>query len=158
MVYDSSTAMSRLPVSIKGSNVTASTLQDMARRADVQASSAQHGYQSSVNSGWNQLSQFSAQTGNSATLSSGTDSGMTANQSQAVAKMQNAVSTVAKTRISKREAYEMLMNNQVSSGYTAGIKGSVGGNTPAVFGVKAGGEIYIDTNKSDRDSVTKRHP
>ncbi|HHV7361570.1 TPA: hypothetical protein ACUNBO_004303, partial [Morganella morganii] len=93
---------------------------------------------------------------NSATLSSGTDSGMTANQSQAVAKMQNAVSTVAKNQgISKREAYEMLMNNQVSSGYTAGIKGSVGGNTPAVFGVKAGGEIYIDTNKSDRDSVTK---
>lgn len=156
MVYDSSTAMSRLPVSIKGSDVTASTLQDMARRADVQASSAQHGYQSSVNSGWNQLSQFSTQTGNSATLSSGTDSGMTANQSQAVAKMQNAVSTVAKNQgISKREAYEMLMNNQVSSGYTAGIKGSVGGNTPAVFGVKAGGEIYIDTNKSDRDSVTK---
>lgn len=156
MVYDSSTAMSRLPVSIKGSDVTASTLQDMARRADVQASSAQHGYQSSVNSGWNQLSQFSTQTGNSATLSSGTDSGMTANQSQAVAKMQNAVSTVAKNQgISKREAYEMLMNNQVSSGYTAGIKGSVGGNTPAVFNVKAGGEIYIDTNKSDRDSITK---
>lgn len=156
MVYDSSTAMSRLPVSIKGSDVTASTLQDMARRADVQASSAQHGYQSSVNSGWNQLSQFSTQTGNSATLSSGTDSGMTANQSQAVAKMQNAVDTVAKNQgVSKREAYEMLMNNQVSSGYTAGIKGSVGGNTPAVFGVKAGGEIYIDTNKSDRDSITK---
>ncbi|HED3891626.1 TPA: conjugal transfer mating pair stabilization protein TraG [Morganella morganii] len=156
MVYDSSTAMSRLPVSIKGSDVTASTLQDMARRADVQASSAQHGYQSSVNSGWNQLSQFSVQTGNSATLSSGTDSGMTANQSQAVAKMQNAVSTVAKNQgISKREAYEMLMNNQVSSGYTAGIKGSIGGNTPAVFNVKAGGEIYIDTNKSDRDSITK---
>lgn len=156
MVYDSSTAMSRLPVSIKGSDVTASTLQDMARRADVQASSAQHGYQSSVNSGWNQLSQFSTQTGNSATLSSGTDSGMTANQSQAVAKMQNAVSTVAKNQgISKREAYEMLMNNQVSSGYTAGIKGSIGGNTPAVFNVKAGGEIYIDTNKSDRDSITK---
>ncbi|HDF2344289.1 TPA: conjugal transfer mating pair stabilization protein TraG [Morganella morganii] len=156
MVYDSSTAMSRLPVSIKGSDVTASTLQDMARRADVQASSAQHGYKSSVNSGWNQLSQFSTQTGNSATLSSGTDSGMTANQSQAVAKMQNAVSTVAKNQgISKREAYEMLMNNQVSSGYTAGIKGSIGGNTPAVFNVKAGGEIYIDTNKSDRDSITK---
>lgn len=156
MVYDSSTAMSRLPVSIKGSDVTASTLQDMARRSDVQASSAQHGYQSSVNSGWSQLNQFSTQTGNSATLSSGTDSGMTANQSQAVAKMQNAVSTVAKNQgISEREAYEMLMNNQVSSGYTAGIKGSVGGNTPAVFGVKAGGEIYIDTNKSDRDSVTK---
>ncbi|MGJ7067280.1 conjugal transfer mating-pair stabilization protein TraG [Morganella morganii] len=156
MVYDSSTAMSRLPVSIKGSDVTASTLQDMARRADVQASSAQHGYQSSVNSGWNQLSQFSTQTGNSATLSSGTDSGMTANQSQAVAKMQNAVDTVAKNQgVSKREAYEMLMNNQVSSRYTAGIKGSVGGNTPAVFGVKAGGEIYIDTNKSDRDSITK---
>lgn len=156
MVYDSSTAMSRLPVSIKGSDVTASTLQDMARRSDVQASSALHGYQSSVNSGWNQLSKFSTQTGNSATLSSGTDSGMTANQSQAVAKMQNAVSTVAKNQgISEREAFERLMNNQVSSGYTAGIKGSIGGNTPAVFNVKAGGEIYIDTNKSDRDSITK---
>lgn len=157
MVYDSSTAMSRLPVSIKGSDVTASTLQDMARRADVQASSAQHGYQSSVNSGWNQLSQFSTQTGNSATLSSGTDSGMTANQSQAVAKMQNAVSTVAKNQgISKREAYEMLMNNQVSSGYTAGGKVSVGGGTPPSLGIfKIGGDAYFDANRSDRDSVTK---
>lgn len=157
MVYDSSTAMSRLPVSIKGSDVTASTLQDMARRADVQASSAQHGYQSSVNSGWNQLSQFSSQTGNSATLSSGTDSGMTANQSQAVAKMQNAVSTVAKNQgVSKREAYEMLMNNQVSSGYTAGGKISGGFGVPGGVGILKGGvEGYIDTNKSDRDSITK---
>ncbi|HHZ7689897.1 conjugal transfer mating-pair stabilization protein TraG [Morganella morganii] len=152
MVYDSSTAMSRLPVSIKGSDVTASTLQDMARRADVQASSAQHGYQSSVNSGWNQLSQFSAQTGNSATLSSGTDSGMTANQSQAVAKMQNAVSTVAKNQgISEREAFENLMNNQVSRGYTIGTKVSGGAKIPGVGGV----EGYFDANKSDRDSVTK---
>lgn len=152
MVYDSSTAMSRLPVSIKGSDVTASTLQDMARRADVQASSAQHGYQSSVNSGWNQLSQFSTQTGNSATLSSGTDSGMTANQSQAVAKMQNAVSTVAKNQgVSEREAYEMLMNNQVSRGYTIGTKVSGGAKIPGVGGV----EGYFDANKSDRDSVTK---
>lgn len=155
MVYDSSTAMSRLPVSIKGSDVTASTLQDMARRADVQASSAQHGYQSSVNSGWNQLSQFSTQTGNSATLSSGTDSGMTANQSQAVAKMQNAVSTVAKNQgISEREAFERLMNNQVSSGSTHGIKGSAGvGIDSKLF--KVGGDIYGDYNSSDRDSVTK---
>lgn len=155
MVYDSSTAMSRLPVSIKGSDVTASTLQDMARRADVQASSAQHGYQSSVNSGWNQLSQFSAQTGNSATLSSGTDSGMTANQSQAVAKMQNAVSTVAKNQgISEREAFERLMNNQVSSGSTHGVKGSAGiGIDGKLF--KVGGDIYGDYSSSDRDSVTK---
>lgn len=152
MVYDSSTAMSRLPVSIKGSDVTASALQDMARRADVQASSAQHGYQSSVNSGWNQLSQFSTQTGNSATLSSGTDSGMTANQSQAVAKMQNAVSTVAKNQgISEREAFENLMNNQVSRGYTIGTKVSGGAKIPGVGGV----EGYFDANKSDRDSVTK---
>ncbi|HAT1528019.1 TPA: conjugal transfer mating pair stabilization protein TraG, partial [Morganella morganii] len=155
MVYDSSTAMSRLPVSIKGSDVTASTLQDMARRADVQASSAQHGYQSSVNSGWNQLSQFSTQTGNSATLSSGTDSGMTANQSQAVAKMQNAVSTVAKNQgISEREAFERLMNNQVSSGSTHGVKGSAGiGIDGKLF--KVGGDIYGDYSSSDRDSVTK---
>lgn len=157
MVYDSSTAMSRLPVSIKGSDVTASTLQDMARRSDVQASSALHGYQSSVNSGWNQLSQFSTQTGNSATLSSGTDSGMTANQSQAVAKMQNAVSTVAKNQgISEREAFERLMNNQVSSGYTAGGKISGGFGVPGGVGILKGGvEGYIDTNKSDRDSITK---
>lgn len=158
MVYDSSTAMSRLPVSIKGSDVTASTLQDMARRADVQASAAQHGYQSSVNSGWNQLSQFSTQTGNSATLSSGTDSGMTANQSQAVAKMQNAVSTVAKNQgISKREAYEMLMNNQVSSGYGYGgkVSGGLGFGGGSGSGPKIGVDGYVEANKSDRDSVTK---
>lgn len=158
MVYDSSTAMSRLPVSIKGSDVTASTLQDMARRADVQASSAQHGYQSSVNSGWNQLSQFSTQTGNSATLSSGTDSGMTANQSQAVAKMQNAVSTVAKNQgISEREAFERLMNNQVSSGYGYGgkVSGGLGFGRDSGSGPKIGVDGYVEANKSDRDSITK---
>lgn len=155
MVYDSSTAMSRLPVSIKGSDVTASTLQDMARRADV---SAQHGYQSSVNSGWNQLSQFSAQTGNSATLSSGTDSGMTANQSQAVAKMQNAVSTIAKNQgISEREAFERLMNNQVSSGYGYGgkVSGGLGFGGGSGSGPKIGVDGYVEVNKSDRDSITK---
>ncbi|MET4862648.1 conjugal transfer mating-pair stabilization protein TraG [Morganella morganii] len=158
MVYDSSTAMSRLPVSIKGSDVTASTLQDMARRADVQASSAQHGYQSSVNSGWNQLSQFSTQTGNSATLSSGTDSGMTANQSQAVAKMQNAVSTIAKNQgISEREAFERLMNNQVSSGYGYGgkVSGGLGFGSGSGSGPKIGVDGYVEANKSDRDSITK---
>ncbi|HDF2330357.1 TPA: hypothetical protein PC537_004015, partial [Morganella morganii] len=137
---------------------TASTLQDMARRADVQASSAQHGYQSSVNSGWNQLNQFSTQTGNSATLTSGTDSGMTANQSQAVAKMQNAVSTVAKNQgISKREAYEMLMNNQVSSGYGYGgkVSGGLGFGGGSGSGPKIGVDGYVEANKSDRDSITK---
>lgn len=154
-VYDSSSAMSRLPVSIKGSAATVSTLQEMARQSDVQASSSQHGYQSSVNSGWNQLSQFSTQTGKSSTLSSGTDSGMTANQSQAVSKMQNAVSSVAKNNgISEREAYEQLMNNQVSSGYTAGAKAS-GGASFNVGIFKGGAEGYIDTNRSDRDSITK---
>lgn len=151
MVYDSSTATSRLPVSIRGSDVTAATLQDMARQSDIQASAAQHAYQRSVNSGWNQLSQFSTQTGNSATLSASTDSGMTANQSQAVAKMQNAVSTVAKNQgISEREAFERLMNNQVSRGYTIGTKISGGAKIPGV----GSAEGYFDANISDRDSVT----
>ena len=159
MVYDSSTATSRLPVSIRGSDVTAATLQDMARQSDIQASAAQHAYQRSVNSGWNQLSQFSTQTGNSATLSASTDSGMTANQSQAVAKMQNAVSTVAKNMgISKHEAYEMLLNNQVSSGYSWGgrLSGGVGVGSGVMTGKggRAGADAYIEYSKSDRDSVT----
>lgn len=153
-IYDSSTAISRLPVSIRGSAATVSTLQEMARQSEVQASSSLHGYQSSVNSGWNQLSQFSRQTGNSSTLSSATDSGLTANQSQAVAKMQNAVSTVAKNQgISEREAYEQLMNNQVSSGYTVGGKVSGGANfNIGIF--KGGAEGYFDANRSDRDTIT----
>ncbi|EBX3952563.1 conjugal transfer protein TraG, partial [Salmonella enterica subsp. enterica serovar Offa] len=73
-------------------------------------------------------------------------------------KMQNAVSTVAKNQgISEREAFEILMNNQVSSGHSYGGKVSGGFSIPGqgLFGVRGGSEIYAEHSNSDRDSITK---
>ncbi len=58
MVWDSGGAMSKLPVDINVGRQIASAQQQMAREADVQAESALHGYNSSVTSAWNSLSNL----------------------------------------------------------------------------------------------------
>lgn len=50
MVWDSSGAMSKLPVDINVGRQIASAQQQMARESDVQAESSLHGYNSSVTS------------------------------------------------------------------------------------------------------------
>lgn len=60
-VVDISGAMSRLPISIKGSNAAVSSLQQSAKHAEVQAMNAQKMNQHAVNSSWNMLSQFHTQ-------------------------------------------------------------------------------------------------
>ena len=58
MVWDSSGAMSKLPVDINVGRQIASAQQQMARESDVQAESSLQGYNSSVTSAWNSLKQF----------------------------------------------------------------------------------------------------
>ena len=66
MVWDSSGAMSKLPVDINVGRQIASAQQQMARESDVQAESSLQGYNSSVTSAWNRLKQFGTNMGTSA--------------------------------------------------------------------------------------------
>ncbi|MFW2168264.1 hypothetical protein, partial [Enterobacter cloacae complex sp.6722794] len=86
-VVDTSGAMSRLPISIKGSEAAVSSLQQSAKHAQVTAAQAMNAFQSSVNLAANQLAQFTKQFGNSATVSSMTDKGISSNQSEGYRKI-----------------------------------------------------------------------
>ncbi|HBR3102071.1 TPA: conjugal transfer mating pair stabilization protein TraG, partial [Klebsiella pneumoniae] len=91
MVWDSSGAMSKLPVDINVGRQIASAQQQMARESDVQAESSLQGYNSSVTSAWNRLKQFGTNMGTSASTTTGADNTESSQDSMAKSKMWNAV-------------------------------------------------------------------
>ena len=147
-IMDTSGAMSRLPVSIKGSEAMVSSLQQSARNAQTTAASAMSAFQSSVNVATNQLAQFSKNFGNSATVSSMTDKGISSNQSEGYRKIQNAVNSVAKMEnSSQEEALSKLLSNSFDKSKTLGAKAEGGFS---IAGIGGGG--YVDGNTRDTDS------
>ena len=150
-VMDTGGAMSRLPISIKGSEAMVSSLQQSARNAQATASASMSAYQSSVNSAWNQASQFSKQFGNSSTASTATDSGVSSSQAEGYKKMMNAVDNRAKSdNITSDKAFSILMSESLDKSKTIGAKASAGFS---VAGIGGGG--YVDG--SSRDSDSKQH-
>ncbi|HDK6670422.1 TPA: conjugal transfer mating pair stabilization protein TraG, partial [Klebsiella pneumoniae] len=97
MVWDSSGAMSKLPVDINVGRQIASAQQQMARESDVQAESSLQGYNSSVTSAWNRLKQFGTNMGTSASTTTGADNTESSQDSMAKSKMWNAVDSYAKS-------------------------------------------------------------
>ncbi|HEM8293641.1 conjugal transfer mating-pair stabilization protein TraG [Providencia vermicola] len=147
-IMDTSGAMSRLPVSIKGSEAMVSSLQQSARNAQTRAASSMSAFQSSVNVATNQLAQFSKNFGNSATVSSMTDSGLSSNQSEGYRKIKNAVDSVAKMEnSSQEEALSKLISNNFDKSKTIGAKAEGGFS---IAGIGGGG--YVDGNSRDTDS------
>ncbi len=147
-IMDTSGAMSRLPVSIKGSEAMVSSLQQSARNAQTTAAQAMSAFQSSVNVATNQLAQFSKNFGNSATVSSMTDKGISSNQSEGYRKIQNAVNSVAKMEnSSQEEALSKLLSNSFDKSKTLGAKAEGGFS---IAGIGGGG--YVDGNTRDTDS------
>lgn len=98
MVWDSSGAMSKLPVDINVGRQIASAQQQMARESDVQAESSLQGYNSSVTSAWNRLKQFGTNMGTSASTTTGADNTESSQDSMAKSKMWNAVDSYAKSK------------------------------------------------------------
>ncbi len=126
MVWDSSGAMSKLPVDINVGRQIASAQQQMAREADVQAESALHGYNSSVTSAWNSLQQFGTNKGNSASTTTGADTTESSQDSMARSKMWNAVVANAKANnISNEESFQQLMDDSAKSTQGVDLYGSV---------------------------------
>ncbi len=103
MVWDSSGAMSKLPVDINVGRQIASAQQQMARESDVQAESSLQGYNSSVTSAWNRLKQFGTNMGTSASTTTGADNTESSQDSMAKSKMWNAVDSYAKSNHISRD-------------------------------------------------------
>lgn len=149
-VVDTSGAMSRMAVSIKGSDAMVSSLQQSARHAKATAAASMSTYQSSVNSAWNQASQFSKQYGNSATDSTTTDSGVSSSQTEGFKKLINATETRAKNdNISNEEAFSKLVSENLDVSKTIGGKAEGGFSLPVIGGAQG----YVDGNTRDTDST-----
>ncbi|WP_323085706.1 conjugal transfer mating-pair stabilization protein TraG [Providencia alcalifaciens] len=149
-VVDTSGAMSRMAVSIKGSDAMVSSLQQSARHAKATAAASMSAYQSSVNSAWNQASQFSKQYGNSDTDSTTTDSGVSSSQTEGFKKLINATETRAKNdNISNEEAFSKLVSENLDVSSTIGGKAEGGFLLPVIGGAQA----YTDGNTRDTDST-----
>jgi conjugal transfer mating pair stabilization protein TraG len=155
-VFDSSGAISNLPVNLRLSQLASSGFQEQARNAEVQAQSSLDGYNHSVASGWSQLSQLSHQTGNSDSLTQGTDNSQTLNATKGASLMMNAVESYAKSHnVSQKQAYNQLMDisNQGSAGAGARayVKFDTGDQLAGKLGkwatgLSAGGEANLNTD------------
>lgn len=145
-VVDTSGAMSRLAVSIKGSNAAVSSLQQSAKHAEVQAMNAQKMNQHAVNSSWNMLSQFHQQNGNSSTLSKQGDSGEGVNRQTAMDKIWSIAESYGKANgLTTQESFNELMDKTSRGTVTAGAKGEL--NSP-FKGIIGGVGVYGDANIS----------
>ncbi|HHZ8309903.1 TPA: conjugal transfer mating-pair stabilization protein TraG [Klebsiella michiganensis] len=179
MVWDSSGAMSKLPVDINVGRQIASAQQQMARESDVQAESSLQGYNSSVTSAWNSLKQFGTNMGTSASTTTGADNTESSQDSMAKSKMWNAVVSNAKANnISNEESFQQLMDDSSkrtqsfdihasgkwSSGdqlfgklgkLGTGLSAEVGGKGSAGWGHSSGDTDNVSS--SGRESHDSRH-
>ncbi|MDH1612257.1 conjugal transfer mating-pair stabilization protein TraG [Klebsiella aerogenes] len=173
MVWDTSGAMSKLPVDINVGRQIASAQQQMARESEVQAESALHGYNQSVTSAWNTLKQFGTNMGTSSSMMTGADSTESSQDTMARSKMMNAVDSYAKANhISRDEAFSQLMDKSVKGAVSGEIYGSArAGAGFELFGtgghVEGGGKVSVsgtassgsqdNTSESGRHSNTNNH-
>lgn len=179
MVWETSGAMSKLPVDINVGRQIASAQQQMARESEVHAESALHGYNQSVTSAWNTLKQFGTNMGTSSSMTTGADSTESSQDTMAKSKMWNAVVANANAHnISNEESFQQLMdesrkgtvsgemygNAKWSSGdQLAGKLGkwatglSAEGGAKISAGVNASSGSTDSTNESGRESHDSRH-
>lgn len=178
-VIDGSGAMSNLPVNMKLSQLASSGFQEQARISQANAQTALDGYNHSVTSGWNQLSQVANQTGSSDSLSKGTDNSQTTNITTGTSKMMSAVESYAKSNnISTQEAFNELMTKSSEASTNAGasarissadqvagkalalasgvsgeahVGGELKGSTGKSHGTQSSGSTSID-NRHDKNS------
>lgn len=179
MVWDSSGAMSKLPVDINVGRQIASAQQQMARESDVQAESSLQGYNSSVTSAWNSLKQFGTNMGTSASTTTGADNTESSQDSMAKSKMWNAVVSNAKANnISNEESFQQLMDKSTKGSVSGEMYGnakwssgdqlggklgkwatgfSADGGVKASLGASASSGSTDSTNESGRESHDSRH-
>lgn len=132
-VIDGSGAMSNLPVNMKLSQLASSGFQEQARLSHVEAETALSGYNHSLTSGWNQLSQLANQTGSSDSMSKTSDNSQATNITMATGRMMSAAESYAKANnISTQEAFNELMTKSSEGSVNAGIQGKVDSGDQAI--------------------------
>ena len=172
-VTDSTQAASKTPVNINFARQIATAQQEMAREAQTQSQSALHGFNSSISSAWNTLSQFGSNRGSSDSMTQGADSTMSAQDSMMASKMRSAVESYAKGHnISKEQATQELGQRSIraSTGLYGdasahggiGIKAfGTGGGVSFRAGAKAGVDFDdVDSHQASsgtRSSQDARH-
>ena len=173
MVWDTSGAMSKLPVDINVGRQIASAQQQMARESEVQADSAMHGYNNSVTSAWNTLKQFGTNMGTSSSMTTGADSTESSQDTMARSKMWNAVVSNAKANnISYEQSFQNLMDESTRGSITreayGGVKWSSGDQlagkmgkwftgASADAGLKVSASGTGSTGSTDSASQSGRH-
>ena len=168
-VFNTVPAMSKLPVDINFGKAMSSTAQRLARESATQAESSLAGYNHAVNSAFNQAKQFSTQSGNSSSTTTGADSSQATNQTQGANLMMSAAkSYAARNNISESQAFNELMDKSTRGEVHAGAKayGRVDSDKAAfgkiaslTFGGSAGGEFYAggsgSASSGSTDSTTR---
>ena len=138
-VYNSAPAMSKLPVDINFGKAMSSTAQRLARESETQAESSLAGYNHAVNSAYNQAKQFSTQSGNSSTLTSGADSSQATTQSQGANMMLSAAKSYAqRNNISEQQAFNELMDKSTRGEISGSVRASGGVDTSKTLWGKVG--------------------
>lgn len=154
MVWDTSTATSKLPIDVNVNRQIASMQQQMARESEVQAFNALKGYNQSVTSAWNTLKQFGTNTGSSSSWTTGADSTESSQESMVRSKLINAVDAYSKANhISREEAFSQLMDKSIKGSLSGEIYGSArAGAGFEVFGtgahVEGGGRVSVSGSVS----------
>lgn len=155
-VFDTTGAMSKLPLHLNGAAMTSSSITQQARESEQQAQTSLSGYQSGRSSSWNQLQQFSSQKGNSDSLVQGSDHSTGSNANTGINKMLSATDAVASAlNVTHTEAYNYLMDKATRGIVSTGAKVSAGGKLLGVGGeVHAGTEFSGSTGSSHGTSET----
>ncbi len=139
-VYNTTGAMSKLPMDINFGKAESSAAQRSARESLAESQSHLSGYNHSVNSAFNQANQFSQQYGNSSTMSSGADNAQSMSDTIAANKMVSAAKTYAqKNNMSFADAWSEMDNKTRQLQANAGIRGSVGFDSNRQFAGKLAG-------------------
>lgn len=139
-VYNTTPALSKLPMDIHFGRTESSTAQRLARESQIQAESALAGFNHTSNSAYSQAKQFSQQTGNSATVTRGIDSAQGTSETQAVNQMLSAAKRYAeKNNISESQAFTELNNMSRRAELSGSAMGRVDINSDRhIFGKVAG--------------------
>lgn len=163
-VYNTTGAMSKLPMEVNFGKAESSAAQRSARESLAESQSHLSGYNHSVNSAFNQVKQFASQSGNSSTMTQGADTSQARQITEGSSIMASQAKSYAeRNHISENQAFSELHEQaeRLQKGY--GIGGSIGfDSSRQVAGKMAGfatgvavkGDLHgsIDKTKTDGDS------
>lgn len=137
-VYNTTGAMSKLPMDINLGQTTSSTAQRLQRESQTQAESSLDGYNHSINSAYNQVKQFASQSGNSSTMTQGADHSTSSALTEGANLQVSAAKAYAqKNHISESEAFSELMDKSRKGEVSGSIMAKAGVDTSKSLGGKA---------------------